>query len=102
MADEVGTGGYPGHRAGRKPGVSGFPPPPKGGGETGKPTPGVGPAPRALSEAEQQRIASNRQKVRELAPELLPVIADLHAEGLIEGWRAVRYIGPCDVSEQAA
>lgn len=54
-------------------------------------------APRALSEAEEERVAENRAFVLTHLPELVPFIKDLHAEGLIDGWRAVRN---CTLSPQ--
>ncbi|MBI2307550.1 MAG: hypothetical protein HYU78_09620 [Rhodocyclales bacterium] len=45
---------------------------------------------RELSDQEAQRVAENRAFVLEHLPELVPFIKDLHAEGLIDGWRAVR------------
>ncbi|WP_153110103.1 hypothetical protein [Propionivibrio limicola] len=44
---------------------------------------------RALSDAEIERVAENRAFVRENMPELVDFIRDLHANGLIDGWRAV-------------
>lgn len=45
--------------------------------------------PTPLSEAEQQRVAANRAMVIEHMPEAVQFIKDLHAEGLIDGWRNV-------------
>lgn len=45
--------------------------------------------PAPLSEAEQQRIAETRAMVVEHMPEAVQFIKDLHAEGLIDGWRNV-------------
>lgn len=45
--------------------------------------------PTPLSEAEQQRVAANRAMVIEHLPEAVQFIKDLHAEGLIDGWRNV-------------
>lgn len=44
---------------------------------------------RPLSEADQQRVAANRAFVLEHMPEAVQFIKDLHAEGLIDGWRNV-------------
>ncbi len=44
---------------------------------------------RQLTEAEQARTAENRAFIIEHMPEAVQFIKDLHAEGLIEGWRAV-------------
>lgn len=45
--------------------------------------------PKPLSEADQQRIAENRAMVLQHMPEAVQFIKDLHAEGLIDGWRNV-------------
>lgn len=45
--------------------------------------------PRALSAAEQARVAENRAFVLEHMPELAPLIKELHAAGFIPGWRSV-------------
>ena len=42
-----------------------------------------------LSDAERERVAANRAFVHEHMPELVDFIKALHAEGLIDGWRAV-------------
>ena len=47
-------------------------------------------APRAITQADEQRTAANKQFILEHMPELLPMIRNLHAEGLIDGWRAVK------------
>lgn len=52
---------------------------------------------KKLSRAEIERVASNRDFVREHMPELVDLIRDLHAEGLIEGWRAVTN---CKINER--
>lgn len=44
---------------------------------------------RQLSDAERERVAANRAFVHEHMPELVDFIKELHAEGLIDGWRAV-------------
>lgn len=44
---------------------------------------------KPLSPAEDARVAANKEFVLEHMPELLPIIRSLHAEGLIDGWRAV-------------
>ena len=85
-----GTTGFSSSGAQRA-GDSFFPPPFRGGGEKGKSPPG----PAAdLTEAERERIAANVAEVRQSLPELVPLIRDLHAEGLIDGWRAIDYAGP--------
>lgn len=45
---------------------------------------------RTLTEAEEARVANNRDLVLEHMPEMLQIIRQLHAEGLIDGWRSVR------------
>lgn len=72
-------------------GAFGFPSPFRGEGKTEKQQPRPG-AP--LSEAERNRVAANVEKVRRLMPGLVPHIKELHEAGLIDGWRAVRQIGP--------
>lgn len=44
---------------------------------------------RALSAAEQEKVAENRAAVHEHLPEMLPFIKELHEAGLIDGWRSV-------------
>lgn len=46
-------------------------------------------APRPITQAEEQRTAANKQFILEHMPDLLPTIRDLHAEGLIDGWRSL-------------
>lgn len=45
---------------------------------------------KPLSEAEQQRVAANRDFMVEHMPEAVQFIKELHAAGLIDGWRAVK------------
>lgn len=45
---------------------------------------------RSLSESEVDLVAKNRAFVIEHIPEIVPLIKALHAEGLIDGWRAVQ------------
>jgi hypothetical protein len=42
-----------------------------------------------LTEAEEARIAENRDLILEHMPEMLPIIRNHHAEGNIDGWRSV-------------
>lgn len=42
-----------------------------------------------LSEAEHARIKATIAIVKEKMPELLPMIKDLHAQGMLDGWRSV-------------
>lgn len=44
---------------------------------------------RALSAAEQAKVAENRAAVHKYMPEMLPFIKELHEAGLIDGWRSV-------------
>ena len=48
----------------------------------------------ALNSSQTERIAANRAAVHAQMPELVPVIGELHAIGLIDGWRDVVYVGP--------
>jgi len=50
--------------------------------------------PAPLSEAERQRIAATTATLRETLPDAMPFIRDLYELGLIDGLRAIRYIGP--------
>ena len=47
-----------------------------------------------ISHEERARIAQNVVAVKEMLPELVPFLQELHAEGMIEGWRDVAYVGP--------
>lgn len=49
------------------------------------------PPPHELSDAEREQVAENIAFVKAHLPELVPFVKDLHAEGLIDGWRAVRH-----------
>ncbi|WP_025916151.1 hypothetical protein [Herminiimonas sp. CN] len=42
-----------------------------------------------LSEAEHARIKQTIAIVKEKCPELVPMIKELHALGMIDGWRSV-------------
>lgn len=46
-------------------------------------------APKALTPADDARVAENKQFILDHMPELLATIRDLHAEGLIDGWRNI-------------
>lgn len=46
--------------------------------------------PEELSLEESERVQANKDFVCEHMPELIPFIRDLHAEGMIDGWRAVK------------
>ena len=50
--------------------------------------------PAPIDDAERARIAGNVAGLREQCPELVPFFKDLHAEGLVDGWRAIDYVGP--------
>lgn len=46
------------------------------------------PAPaKPLSEAEEARVADNKDFILAHMPEMLPIIRDLHADGLVDGRR---------------
>ena len=47
-----------------------------------------------LGDADRERIAGNVAALREQCPEFVPFFKELHAEGLVEGWRAIDYVGP--------
>jgi len=47
-----------------------------------------------LSEAERQRAAAAFAEVKRLMPDMPAEIKALHELGLIDGLRAIRYIGP--------
>lgn len=55
-----------------------------------------------LSDSEKARIESNKEFVIEHMPELLPFIRDLHAQGMIAGWRSVRNCRLIDDADNAA
>lgn len=46
-------------------------------------------APSEVSAATQTRIEANKQFVQEAMPDLIPFMRDLHAAGLIDGWRSI-------------
>lgn len=50
----------------------------------------VSTAPRPLSDAERAKVAENKAFVETNLPDLIPFIKELHAEGMIDGWRAVQ------------
>ena len=52
--------------------------------------------PAALGEAQQAAVEANRAFVREHLPEIEPMIRALYAEGLIDGWRAIKH---CTLNE---
>lgn len=59
-------------------------------GRTAAPVRSTAPAaPRPISPAEAERIAANKDFILEHMPEMLPIIRELHAEGMIDGWRSV-------------
>lgn len=58
------------------------------------PSPAARPAaapPRTLTDAERAAVAANKAFVEAHLPDLVPFVKELHAEGLIDGWRAVRH-----------
>lgn len=46
-------------------------------------------APEPLTAAEDNRIIQNRDFVQEHLRDIVPLFRNLHAEGLIDGWRAI-------------
>lgn len=48
------------------------------------------PAAKPLTTADEAAIEANKAFILEHMPEMLPIIRHLHAEGLIDGWRAVK------------
>ena len=53
--------------------------------------------PAALGETQQAAAKANRAFVREHMPEIEPMIRALYAEGLIDGWRAIKH---CSINER--
>jgi len=49
---------------------------------------------KPLTDKAQARAAEMRAAVLETIPEAVPLIRALHQAGLIDGWRAVTYVGP--------
>lgn len=45
--------------------------------------------PKQLTTAEEERVAAANEFILEHIPDMLPMIRDLHAEGLIDGWRNI-------------
>lgn len=45
-----------------------------------------------IDEAEHARIAANNKLHKLLLPEFAPFVKELHAVGLIDGWRAIQKI----------
>lgn len=43
----------------------------------------------ALTEAEHARIKQTVSDVKEFMPEIIPMMKELHAMGMIDGWRSV-------------
>ena len=52
------------------------------------------PDPSPLSESERQRAAAAFAEVKRLMPDMPAELKALHELGLIDGLRAIRYIGP--------
>lgn len=44
---------------------------------------------KPLSEAEEARIADNKDFILAYMPEMLPIIRDHHAAELVDGWRNI-------------
>jgi len=49
---------------------------------------------KPLNQAEQERVAEQREYVLRELPNAIPSIRALHQAGLIDGWRSIIYIGP--------
>lgn len=47
-----------------------------------------------MRNGDEERGRRAAGQVKELIPEAIPFIKDLHQAGLIEGWRNVTYVGP--------
>lgn len=47
--------------------------------------------------ADRQRIADNIGLVKKVFPEMVGNVRDLHAAGLIDGWRNLAWVGPSGV-----
>jgi len=56
-------------------------------------------APAELSDDESDLVASRREAFLTLMPDAYPFFRDLHANGLIDGWRAVCWVRPLADSE---
>lgn len=56
------------------------------------PPPTARTSPQPLCDAERDLVAKNRDLVIVHMPELVPLIHELHALGMIPGWRAVKRI----------
>lgn len=59
-------------------------------------------APATIAQAElnadqEARVDENKKFIRQHMPEIIPTIRHLHAEGLIDGWRAVKN---CNLNER--
>jgi hypothetical protein len=46
-----------------------------------------------LSDAERERVAANVSTIKQ-QPDLVEVFKEFHALDMLEGWRAIRYVGP--------
>ena len=47
-------------------------------------------------EREKARIEANIAAVKEHIPEMVDIIKDFHARGMIPGWRSVAWAGPLE------
>ncbi len=56
-------------------------------------------APAELSDDESDLVARRREDFLTLMPDAYPFFRDLHANGLIDGWRAVCWVRPLEDSE---
>lgn len=52
-----------------------------------------------LSDDESDLVARRREDFLTLMPDAYPFFRDLHANGLIDGWRAICWVRPLDSSE---
>lgn len=50
--------------------------------------------PQGLTFAEHERVAANIATIKRDMPELVPFFKELHALGMVNGWRDIAYIGP--------
>lgn len=56
-------------------------------------------APAALSDDEADLVARRREDFLTQMPDAYPFFRDLHANGLIDGWRAICWVRPLEVTD---
>lgn len=56
-------------------------------------------APANLADDESDLVASRREAFLTVMPDAYPFFRDLHANGLIDGWRAICWVLPLDTTE---